>query len=150
MNVSVIQATIADLEDLALLFDQYRMFYEQESNRESAREFLWNRFEHRESVLFIARDAYSQEAVGFTQLYPSFSSVSMKRIWILNDLYVQEQARGKGAAQSLLTAAKTYAELTKAKGMQLSTALTNSKAQQLYERNGYVKNNQFYQYFLSI
>ena len=61
--------------------------------------------------------------IGFTQLYPSFSSISMRRIWILNDLFVAEDRRGRGAAQRLLDAAKAYAVETNAKGLALSTAV---------------------------
>jgi ribosomal protein S18 acetylase RimI-like enzyme len=143
-------ATIDDLEQLASLFNEYRIFYKQESDVEKARDFLFDRIENRESVIFVIKDYEQNVTIGFTQLYPSFSSISMKRSWILNDLYVLEAYRGRGAAQRLLEAARDYAEQTNAKGLALSTAIDNERAQQIYERNGYERDNEFYNYYLTI
>lgn len=151
MSYSIVQATIHDLTDLAPLFDLYRVFYKQPSNLEGAQKFLFHRFNHAESVIFIARTAASdQQAVGFAQLYPTFSSISMKRSWILNDLYVREEHRKEGIAELLLQQVKEFATQTKAKGIVLSTAPDNLKAQSLYEKHGYVRDNQFYQYYLTL
>lgn len=105
-NIEVRQAVLADLEDLARLFDEYRQFYGRESDVQAAKAFLAARFNHGESSLFIAHDVASP--VGFAQLYPSFSSVSMARTFILNDLYVRPQARRKGIAKRLLVAAEQF------------------------------------------
>jgi ribosomal protein S18 acetylase RimI-like enzyme len=144
------QATIKDLDDLVHLFDEYRIFYEQKSDKDEARKFLWDKFEHNESIIFIAVDENLRETIGFTQLYPSFSSVSMKRIWILNDLYVRENYRGKHIGRMLLDAAKEYAILTNAKRIELTTAITNVTAQRLYEMNGYELDKVFYKYLLNL
>ena len=144
------QATIEDLENLAELFDCYRVFYEQASNLEQARQFLWERFEHQESVLFITIHSVTRKAAGFIQLYPSFSSVSMKRIWILNDLFVKNDFRCNGVASQLLDAAKAYAQLTHAKRIELTTAKTNQQAKKLYEKHGYFLDKTFDSYQLSI
>lgn len=144
------QATIQDLDQLVQLFDQYRVFYEQESDKEAVREFVWNRFEHSESVFFLTIHRETGEAAGFTQLYPSFSSVSMKRIWILNDLFVDERFRGNQVGGRLLDAAKEYAILTKAIRIELSTAHTNVAAQGLYEKKGYVVSAVYLNYSLTL
>lgn len=149
ITLSVRQATIEDLDEVTGLFNQYRVFYKQESDLEGARRFLFDRFEHRESIIFLAIGNENNRAIGFTQLYPSFSSISMKRSWILNDLFVHEDFRRSGAAKLLLEKAKTYAKQTKAKGLGLSTAVTNEIAQKLYEQNGYKKDEEFYHYYLS-
>lgn len=150
ISLEVIQATIQNLDELAVLFNQYRIFYKQESNIEGAKQFLFERLSYMESTIFLALDKASQRAIGFTQLYPSFSSISMERVWILNDLYVVEQYRNLGAAQLLLEAAKSYAVQTKAKGIGLSTAINNDRAQHLYEKNGYTRDTEFYHYFLYV
>lgn len=150
MSYSIVQATIDDLTDLAPLFDLYRVFYKQPSNLEGAKEFLFQRFNHAESVIFIARTASDKQAVGFVQLYPTFSSISMKRSWILNDLYVREEHRKEGIAELLLQQVKEFAAKTKAKEIALSTAPDNLKAQSLYEKHDYVRDNQFYQYYLTL
>ncbi|WP_306304762.1 GNAT family N-acetyltransferase [Paenibacillus pini] len=130
MNPFIVkQATIEDLEEVISLFNEYRIFYKQESDLEGARCFLFDRFEHRESVIFLVKESESNKPVGFTQLYPLFSSVSMKRSWILNDLYVVDEYRSRGIAQLLLDSAKIYAKQTKAKGLGLSTSNDNDRAQ---------------------
>lgn len=149
-NFGVYQASIKDLVELAELFNKYRIFYGQASDLEGARAFLFDRFEHQESIIFCVRNSDTGQIVGFTQLYPLFSSISMRRLLLLNDLYVDEAHRKQGIGQMLLDAAKDYAGRVRAKGLQLSTAVTNSSAQSLYERNGYVRDNEFYHYFLGV
>ena len=85
-----------DIDDLSILFDKYRIFYKQQSEVDNARSFLKKRMKRKESVIFVAEER--DELIGFTQLFPIFSSVSMKRTWLLNDLFVNEKSRGIGAA----------------------------------------------------
>lgn len=94
----IYEATIADLDGLASVFNNYRMFYRQDSDLEGAKVFLRNRIEKKESVIFVAVE--DGEYIGFTQLYPSFSSISMKELWILNDLFVQAAKRGAGTGKN--------------------------------------------------
>ncbi|MFS1513768.1 GNAT family N-acetyltransferase [Chengkuizengella sp. SCS-71B] len=148
-QIKITQATIRELEEVAVLFDQYRIFYEQPSDIEGARKFLYERFEHQQSIIFLAKDEVEEVAVGFTQLFPIFSSVSMKRTWLLNDLYVNENFRGRGIAQGLLESAKTFAKQTNAKGVELATAKDNLTAQRIYEALGYEKDD-FFHYFLPL
>lgn len=131
-----------DLEQLSVLFDKYRIFYKQQSDMKSARTFLKKRMKRRESVIFVAEDR--DELIGFTQLFPMFSSVSLKRTWILNDLYVNEKARGRGAAGKLLEAAKELGGETNSKWLLLQTAADNLTAQKVYEKNGWVKDTDFF------
>ncbi|UNK16931.1 GNAT family N-acetyltransferase [Paenibacillus sp. N3/727] len=144
------EATIEDLDGIAVLFNHYRTFYKQDSDLEGAKAYLSERFEQRESVIFTIIERSSDQYAAFTQLYPSFSSISMQRSWILNDLYVHEDYRKQGVAQLLLDAAKSYAQETKSKGLSLSTAADNVIAQKLYERNGYVKDEGFFHYDLNV
>ena len=97
MNIT--QATISDLDQLFILFAQYRVFYEQPFELEEAKQYLAERLNGEESIIFIAIE--NKEQAGFTQLYPSFSSVGLKKIWILNDLFVSTDHRQKGIAQAL-------------------------------------------------
>ncbi|QIZ08872.1 GNAT family N-acetyltransferase [Priestia megaterium] len=139
------KATISDLESLTVLFDLYRVFYEQTSDLEGAREFLKARILNDESVVFMAVDG--EHPVGFVQLYPSFSSVSLVRSWVLNDLYVKEQFRGKGAGEKLIHKAILFAEETGAKGILLETGKENSQAQRLYEKVGFERESNYFYYF---
>jgi len=147
---TITQATIEQLEEVTLLFDQYRIFYGQATDMVNARIFISDKLEHNESVILLAREREEGKAVGFAQMYPSFSSISMKKMWILNDLFVIEKYRRQGIAQSLLDAATNVARTTKAKGIELATASDNIQAQRLYERNGYIQDEVYYHYFLEV
>lgn len=144
--MEIYQATIEDLEGVSHLFNLYRMFYQQPSDFEGAKKYIRNRIERNESVIFVVRN--EGKFVGFTQLYPTFSSISMKRAWILNDLFVLGAVRKQGIGEMLLHRAKEFAIETGAKSISLSTAPDNYSAQRLYEKNGYVRDSQFYQYEL--
>ena len=147
-NITVRQAVLSDLEVLVPLFDSYRQFYGRETNVPAARELLLARFNHGESVLFIALD--NSLPVGFSQLYPSFSSVALARIFVLNDLFVHEQARRKGVASKLMSAAVEFASTLGATRISLSTAITNEAAQALYQSAGWKRDEQFFVYHLVI
>lgn len=139
------QAGAEDLAQLAKLFNEYRVYYGQASDVEAGAAFLAERLERKESVVFLALTPEG-EAAGFTQLYPSFSSVSARRLWILNDLYVGEAYRGAGAATQLMREAENFARVTGAKGLTLTTRKDNLTAQRLYEGLGYVREETFYTY----
>ena len=143
-SIAIRQAALADLEALVPLFDEYRQFYGRVSNSGAAREFLLARFNHGESVLFIAYDGGT--AIGFAQLYPSFSSVSLARIFVLNDLFVAERGRRKGVGSGLISAATEYAWSLGATRLALSTATSNATAQALYQSAGWQRDEQFYVY----
>ncbi|MBS4223144.1 GNAT family N-acetyltransferase [Lederbergia citrea] len=146
--MEVYQATVEDLEGVSNLFNLYRVFYQQTSDLEGAKTYIKERLEKQDSVIFVVKE--KQKYVGFTQLYPTFSSISMKRAWILNDLYVDVEARKQGIGELLLHKAKDYAIETGAKSISLSTAPDNYYAQRLYEKNGYIRDSQFYHYELRL
>ena len=146
--LQVIRAGGEQLDALAPLFDGYRQFYQQESDLEGARGFLKARLEKGESVIFLALDAAEGKALGFTQLYPMFSSVSMEPMWILNDLFVTPPGRKRGVGEALMQAAFEFARASGAKGMQLETAVDNHPAQRLYERLGWTRETNFYTYWI--
>jgi ribosomal protein S18 acetylase RimI-like enzyme len=149
MTVQVRQATVHDLDAVAPLFDAYRQFYRQAPDPARACAFLAERFAHHESVIFLAFDA-AGAAIGFTQLYPVFSSVRAVRTYLLNDLYVEPRARRSGAARALLAAAAGYARANGAASLSLTTALDNMPAQRLYESLGWVRDNEFCEYALTL
>lgn len=144
MSTKIIRATLEHLNDVADLLDEYRIFYGQKSDPDGARTFIAARLEQADSVVFLAFNKTT--AVGFTQLYPSFSSVAMRRIWILNDLFVTASARKMGTAISLMEEAKRFAAQTHAVRLVLATATDNRPAQTLYEKIGWVKDEAFHHY----
>ena len=140
--MTIRRAKKKDIDGLSILFDKYRIFYKQGSDVENARSFLKKTMKRKESVIFVAEER--EELIGFTQLFPIFSSVSMKRTWLLNDLYVNEKARGMGAATKLLEAAKKFGTETNSKWLILQTAADNFTAQKVYEKNGWVRETDFF------
>jgi GNAT superfamily N-acetyltransferase len=139
-------ADLQHVDTIAPLFDAYRQFYRQAPDLEHAREFIKDRLAGGESVIFLAvREGIG---LGFAQLYPSFSSVEMKRLWILNDLFVTPSARKQGIGAALLERARQLAIETGARGLMLETAVDNITAQRLYERLGWRREVDFYTYYL--
>ncbi len=135
------QIHLDDSEVVIPLFDQYRVFYKQPSDIALADHFIKTRLENNESVIFVAfvNNPNGESAVGFTQLYPKYSSVRAIRNWILNDLYVDEHHRGQGIGQELIATAMDFAKQQGAKLIQLETAIDNYHAQRLYETIGFIQ-----------
>ena len=143
-DVFVRQAVLSDLDAAAELFDRYRQFQHQGADRALARAFLRDRFDHGESVIFLA--FASGAAVGFAQVYPSFSSVALSRVFVLNDLFVAETGRRKGVASRLLDAVERYAWSLGACRVSLNVARTNKQGQALYEARGWHRDAEFHMY----
>ena len=146
--MQIIRANLNHLEQVTALFDGYRVFYRKASDMSVAREFIRQRMVLQDSVILLATEG--ETGLGFVQLYPSFSSVSMRRIWILNDLYVHPDARKKGVGRFLLEQAKQFGIEHGALRLELSTEISNSSAQGLYESLGWQRDESFYHYSLSL
>lgn len=148
MQIQIKKALLKDIKSIAPLFDAYRMFYGQISDVQAAHDFLEARLSNNQSTIFMAFSG--EEIVGFTQLYPIFSSVSLKNTWLLNDLFVDGKSRRQGVAAALLNKAKEFGNATEAKWLLLETGEDNYTAQKLYEQNGWIKQTDiFYQFALS-
>src|SRR5258706_5008400 len=126
-----------DIALIAPMFDFYRQFYGKPADPKLAESFIRDRLKAKESIIFIA-EGDSGEALGFVQLYPSFSSVSAFRLWVLNDLFVSPGARRLGVGRALLEAARRHAIETGAKRLTLATVAEDRAAWSLYEDLGYV------------
>ncbi len=142
--MQILKAKAHHIPMVAPLFNNYRTFYKQESNIAAAENFLKERMEKNESILFIAVE--NKRGIGFVQLYRSFSSVALKPIFILNDLYVSDQHRGKGVGEALLNRSKQYCKEKKYQGLALETAIDNP-AQRLYEKLDWKKDTDCFHYF---
>ncbi len=140
--ISIRKATREDIDALTVLFDLYRIFYHQPSDIAAAKKFLLQRMEKEESVVFVA--VQGNALVGFTQLYPIFSSVSLQRTWLLNDLYVHATVRKQGVAAQLLQAARLHGLETGAKWLLLQTSNNNFTAQAVYEKNKWKKVSDYF------
>ena len=148
--MNIVQAGPDDLETVADLFDLYRQFYAQPHDVGKCRQFVSDRISRAESVIFVAYSADPVRSLGFTQLYPTFCSVVADRIFVLYDLFVRSEMRSGGVGTALLNRARDYARDQGAERIELSTHHTNHTAQRLYESLGYVKDNEFFNYALSL
>jgi ribosomal protein S18 acetylase RimI-like enzyme len=142
--VDIFQAEIADVGDAAPLFAAYREFYGEPYDVEASREFLTERVGRGESVLILARD--EGRCVGLVQVYPAFSSTALAPIWILNDLYVDDAARGSGVVDRLLSTTADLAREAGCVAIELATQHTNTRAQAVYARHGYAVDEEFRHY----
>ncbi len=149
MTIKALRADTAQLDAVAQLFDAYRGFYEQPSNLAQSRAFIAERMAAGESAIFLAQDEHG-EALGFVQLYPTFSSIDAHRTWLLSDLFTTPAARGRGVGRLLMNTARAFALETGAKGLVLETATDNYTAQGLYESLGYVRDTGYYTYMLDL
>lgn len=149
MTDTVRRATIQDLDRLVPLFDGYRQFYRQQPDLLIARQFLADRLVRSEAVVLIAEDR-DEAAIGFVQLFPTFSSILAAPIYLLSDLFVTPAARRRGVGTQLLNAAAEIARAAGAVRLELSTAITNLPAQRLYDALGWKRDEEFYVYGLSL
>jgi GNAT superfamily N-acetyltransferase len=149
MKVSVRLAALQDLEQLVPLFDGYRQFYGKPPDPALARRFLSDRLSRQDSLVLIAEEP-RPAAVGFVQMYPSFSSVRAARIYILNDLFVVASARRRGTGSLLLRSAAEHARASGAVQLKLSTEIKNVSAQRLYAALGWKRDEDFYEYALPL
>lgn len=129
-----------DLIDLAVLFDGYRVFYEKDTDIKGAHAFLSERMSSKDSEIFVAENADGQLS-GFVQLYPLFSSTRMKKLWLLNDLYVDPKSRGQGVSKGLINMGKELVKQTNACGMFLETGKSNMIGNKLYPKTGFKINS---------
>lgn len=142
------QATIEDLPKLVPIFDSYREYFKHPKDPLKVESFLYEKFEHLESVMFIAEQ--QSEVIGFAQLYPIFSSLSLQRVWLLNDFYITEQCRNGGIGKQLFAKVKEFTLLTKSKGIELSVEHTNKKAWHFWENQGFKVDDEFRYYFYKL
>ena len=133
--MELFEATTFDLKELALLFDQYRQFYKQTTDIAACLDFLTERLQKQDAVIYIAKNETA--IIGFVQLYPLFSSVQLKRMWQLNDLFVIESARRSGVARLLIDRSKQLAIQTNASCILLETGKNNKEGNALYPSAGF-------------
>lgn len=127
---------IIDIKKVSILFDNYRIFYENESDLEGSEKFIFERIQNKDSEIFVVENNQN-DLVGFVQLYPIFSSTRMKRLWLLNDLFVDENYRNQGVSVLLINEAKNFCKETNSCGLILETAKSNEVGNRLYPKTGF-------------
>ncbi|ACJ29082.1 Histone acetyltransferase HPA2-like acetyltransferase [Shewanella piezotolerans WP3] len=146
MNIEKI--SVEQLDDLVPLFDQYMVFYKQDSAPTKYRDYLKERLSHGEATVFIAY--IDNQPVGFVLNYHTFSSVALARVIVLNDLFISASHRKHGIANKLIENVIELAKVSHSVRIDLGTAIDNYTAQALYEKIGFVKDTEFFSYSLSV
>jgi GNAT superfamily N-acetyltransferase len=147
-KLTIRQAAIQDLSKLVPIFDDYREYFGQQKVPAAVNQFLFEKFEHLESVIFIAQQ--QNKVVGFAQLYPVFSSLTLQRVWLLNYFFIAEEFRGSGIGTKLFAKVKEFTLLTKSKGIELSVEHSNKKAWVFWEKQGFKMDEEFRYYFYKL
>jgi ribosomal protein S18 acetylase RimI-like enzyme len=134
------------LDKLVTLFEEYRLFGGFEPSPKATKTFLKRLIVNKESVIFIAIDSTTDNVMGFVNLYPSYSSLALQRLWILNDLGVSSDFRGKGVSKALILQVQQFAKETNAIRIELKTECTNTTALNLYKSMNFTidKDNVYY------
>ena len=145
MEFEIIKANVNHIKQVGELFDLYRQFYKYVSNINESTDYISERIKNNESIIFIATNK-QKEAMGFVQLYETFGSLHLGKIIILYDLFVKKEFRKYGIGIKLMKKSEEYSKSIGAKGIELSTAKDNLTAQSLYEKIGYIRDNEFYSY----
>ena len=148
-HIKIFNVKIDHLESLGSLFDQYRQFYNQAPDVDRSLSFIKERIERQDSVIFIALNE-SDKVLGFAQLYPSYSSISTGKKWILNDVFVSASSRRLGIAKMLMQRVEKLAIETGATSIFLEVQVNNENAQHLYKSFGYIEETEHYSYFLEV
>ena len=149
-DLEIVQATAAHVGRFVKLFDAYRQFYGETSDIEGCRKFLTARVKHGDTVIFFAADEEPSDdpALGFTILYPTFHSVLMAPMWVLNDIYVADSARRRGVARALIERARDLVMETNAHRLSLETGITNTPSHKLYSSLGFKRDTSNCTFFL--
>ncbi len=153
MQLQIRRAELSDVEALLPQFNAYRSFYKRQPAADIARTFLTENLSQDRSIIFVAiakQPSGNEVIVGFTQLYPRLSSLSMTYYMYLSDLYVDENCRKNGIAKQLMKQAEEYSIANGAIFIELQTANTNTNAQALYESLGYKQEDEFRTYVLKL
>ena len=149
MNIKIKEVSISKINDVVDLFDKYMIFYEQESNPNRYKIYLENRINNKEAIIYVAYDS-DTKPIGFVLNYHSFSSVSLGKIIVLNDLFVLEDYRKYGVGNKLIDCSINFAKETGAVRVDLGTAKDNFEAQSLYEKIGFIKDTEYFSYSFNI
>ena len=147
-NFIIKEATVEDSEKIGEVFDLYRQFYKKNPDKIISIEYIKQRLTNKESTIFFVEE--DNVCIGIVQLYVTFDSLELSKKIILYDLFVRSEYRKKGIGAMLMNVSKDFAENNNITGIELSTAISNGTAQRLYESLGYERDNEFYNYYLSI
>jgi GNAT superfamily N-acetyltransferase len=140
-----------DLDELLPLMRGYCDFYEVAPSDAALRALCENLLANPDSagIQLIAREDQSGAPVGFATLYWTFSTLSASPIGLMNDLYVDPQARGGGVGAALIEACGAECAARGVAILEWETAPDNHRAQALYDRLG-AQRSEWFAYTLAL
>ena len=148
MDIKIIKANKKHIKDISILFDLYRQFYKYKKDLNSSRNYISERIQNNESIIFIALN--NKKTTGFVQLYATFDSLNLNKKLVLYDLYVLTEFRKLGIGRKLMNKSKDYAIRNKYSRIELSTSINNTNAQKLYSSLDYIRDKEYYNYDLEL
>jgi len=133
MPIEIRPITADDFSLVEPMLAAYQEFYEVEDIDPERNRDFFSRFigSNHSGWLLGAWD--SEALVGFGCFYRHKSSLTATNIVLMNDLYVDEAARGKGAGRALIEAGVELAREWGASHLSWATAPDNHTAQKLYD-----------------
>lgn len=146
----IVQASVDRLDDVTPLFIKYREFYGQLPRPEASRRFLHDRLVNEQAIILLAEEDETGKVLGFCQLIPSFSALTLNPSWVLKGIYVVEEARRQLVADKLINEAKQRARTAGIKRMTVMTGEENIAAQQLYRSLGFSDDAEFTYFALKL
>jgi GNAT superfamily N-acetyltransferase len=123
-------------ETLLPMIASYQGFYEADDIRTDRNREFFRRFIAPSDDGMLIGAWRGEELVGYTCLYWHFSSTKAVETVLMNDLYVDREARGKGVGRALIEAAAGVARERGSPTLEWSTAPDNATAQRLYDSTG--------------
>jgi GNAT superfamily N-acetyltransferase len=151
MTAEVEIAPIADeeFEELLPLIAAYQRFYEVERVDEARNRGFFRRFlaPSEDGLLLGARN--EGRLLGYACLYWHFSSLEATECVLMNDLFVDESARGQGVGRALIKASADVARERGVPFVEWSTAPDNKTAQRLYDSTG-AERSEWFSYELRV
>jgi GNAT superfamily N-acetyltransferase len=125
-----------EYELLQPLIAAYQRFYEvEEIDEERNRRFFRRFLSPSEDGLLLGARAEGR-FLGYACLYWHFTSTRARETVLMNDLYVEPEARGRGVGRALIEASADVARERGAAQLEWATAPDNHTAQRLYDSTG--------------
>jgi GNAT superfamily N-acetyltransferase len=139
-EIAIAPVAPGDYEELLPLIAAYQRFYGVEAIDEERNRAFFRRFlaPSEDGMLLGARDGEGR-LLGYACLYWHFSSLQAAETVLMNDLYVEEPARGRGVGRALIEATADVARERRALHVEWATEPDNHTAQRLYDSTGAVR-----------
>lgn len=132
-------ATAAQYERLLPMIADYQRFYGVEDIDEARNRAFFRRFLAPSEVGLLLAAWDGERPLGYACLYWHMTSLAAAETVLMNDLFVDAGARGRGVGRALIEASAAVARERGAVMLEWSTEPGNETAQRLYDSTGAVR-----------